>query len=218
MNYQIIFFDLDGTLINGGDSIPKSVQYTLSKFGIKTDFKDLTHFIGPPLHESLKKYYGFTEEQTKTAANYYREHFLEKSIKELTLYEGVRDLLEKLKEKNKILNIVSTKFKISAEKIINEHDIAKYFDNIIATLPDESNASKPVLVKEALSLYPEYTKDSFVMVGDTHLDILGAQANDIDSIAVLYGYGSDEKLSKSNPTYTVNTIEDLNNLLTNVHL
>lgn len=214
MTYQIIFFDLDGTLINPRDSITKSVQHTLSKFGIKSEYKNLAHFIGPPLNETLKKHYGFDEKQLTLAAHYYREHFLRESIKELSPYDGVAKLLKTLKEKNKILNIVSTKFKISVEKIINEHKLAGYFDNIFATLPDESNANKPTLVKEALSLYPKYPKDSFVMIGDTKFDIIGAQTNGIDSIGVLYGHGSEEEIEKNKPTHIAKTIDELEQLLT----
>lgn len=218
MAYQIIFFDLDGTLIDAGDSITKSVQYTLSKFGIKTDFKNLTHFIGPPLNESLKKHYNFNEEQSRMAGHYYREHFLENGIKELTPYEGAVDMLKKLKEKNKTLAIVSTKFRVSVEKILKEHNLTKYFDAVFATLPDESNASKVALVKEALSFYPNNPKDSFVMVGDTKFDIIGAQTNGIDSIGVLYGYGYEKEVKNTKPTYVIKNISELTELFIKDHV
>ena len=34
-NYNVIIFDLDGTLSNSKEGITKSVQYALSKFGIE---------------------------------------------------------------------------------------------------------------------------------------------------------------------------------------
>lgn len=49
-NYNVIIFDLDGTLSNSKEGITKSVQYALSKFGIEEpDLDKLEHFIGPPL-------------------------------------------------------------------------------------------------------------------------------------------------------------------------
>jgi phosphoglycolate phosphatase len=214
MTYQIIFFDLDGTLIDPKDSITKSAQYALSKFGINEKTEDLTSFIGPPLLVSLNKYYGFNEEKSQQASEYYREYFLEHGIKELIVYNGAIRLLEKLKKQNKILCVVSSKFKISAQRIVEEQKLGNYFESITATNDDQSNVHKSMLIKEALALYPEYPKHSFVMVGDTELDIHGAKTNRIDSIGVLYGYGSEEKIRESKPTYTAKTIKKLEQLLT----
>lgn len=213
MNYEIIFFDLDGTLIDPKDSITKSVQFTLSKFGIKAELKELIPFIGPPLDDSLKKYYGFDEKQAKLAIEYYRKHFFENGINEVETYEGVLELLKKLKKKNKKLNIVSTKFKITVKKIAKEHQLEDYFDNIVGAKIDGSNFGKPILVKEALDFYPEKDKQSFVMIGDREHDIFGAQANGIDSIGVLYGYGSEDEIQKSKPTHIVANLEKLEELL-----
>ena len=59
-----ILFDLDGTLTDPKEGITKSVQHALEHFGIQTDDLDsLTPFIGPPLRDSFKRYYGFSDEQ-----------------------------------------------------------------------------------------------------------------------------------------------------------
>ena len=48
MPYQIIFFDLDGTIINSHQGVVKSIQYALKKSGINETKTDFSHFIGPP--------------------------------------------------------------------------------------------------------------------------------------------------------------------------
>jgi phosphoglycolate phosphatase len=55
------------------------------------------------------------------------------------------------------------------------------------------------------------------MIGDREHDIIGAQANGIDSIGVLYGYGTEEEMRNAKATYITPTIEALEKLLTNVH-
>lgn len=213
MTYQTIFFDLDGTLINPKDGITKSAQYALSKFGIDAKLEDLVPFIGPPLHKCFELYYGFSEEKAMQAVMYYREYFIQHGIQEAMLYDGVVSLLEKLKQKNKTLNVVTSKLILYAPKILEEKNIYHYFDNIIATKPDMSNADKPTLVKEALTLYPEIVKEAVVMIGDREHDIIGAKANGIDSIGVLYGYGTEDEMKKNNPTYIVESIEELGKIL-----
>lgn len=218
MAYQIILFDLDGTLIDPKISITSSVQYALSKFQIDESRDALIPFIGPPLHKSFQKFYGFSEEKSMQAVMYFRKYFLKEGLQNIKVYNGIITLLDKLKKKNKMLLIVTSKSTVGAKKVIAYVKLGKYFDALIGSKLDLSNADKPTLIKEALSLYPEKSKNSFVMIGDRKYDIIGAQANGIDSIGVLYGYGSEEELAKSKPTYFVKTIEELEKLLTNVHL
>ena len=51
-NYDVLLFDLDGTLTASGEGITKSVQYALQKMGkgeLGQDLETLKVFIGPPL-------------------------------------------------------------------------------------------------------------------------------------------------------------------------
>ena len=59
--YDLILFDLDGTLTQSEYGIFSSVQYALEKFGInETDPKNLRRCIGPPLYVSFSELYGLT--------------------------------------------------------------------------------------------------------------------------------------------------------------
>lgn len=53
------------------------------------------------------------------------------------------------------------------------------------------------------------------MVGDRSYDVKGAQAMGIDSIGVLYGYGSREELEEAGATKIAKSVEDLKNILLN---
>ena len=50
------------------------------------------------------------------------------------------------------------------------------------------------------------------MVGDREHDVIGAQGNAIDSIAVTYGYGTPLELQRANPTYLAHAVEDIETL------
>ena len=79
--YQYLLFDLDGTLTNPGIGITNSVIYALHNFNIDiSNRSELYKFIGPPLKDSFKKYYGFSNEQSDRAIQYYREYFKKQGI------------------------------------------------------------------------------------------------------------------------------------------
>ena len=97
-NYNVIIFDLDGTLSNSKEGITKSVQYALSKFGIEEpDLDKLEHFIGPPLVDELMKSYDFTREQALEGVEFYRERYKPIGIYETEIYPGTEEMLEMLK-------------------------------------------------------------------------------------------------------------------------
>ena len=74
--YQYISFDLDGTLTDSKEGITKSAQYALRSFGIEEKNLDkLEPFIGPPLSDSFREFYGMNEADTEKAVRTFRERF-----------------------------------------------------------------------------------------------------------------------------------------------
>ena len=62
MKLKKVFFDLDGTLTDSMPGITKGVQYALKHYGIQVDdLNVLKPFVGPPLSDSFKEYYNFSE-------------------------------------------------------------------------------------------------------------------------------------------------------------
>jgi phosphoglycolate phosphatase len=213
MAYTTIFFDLDGTLVDSKISITTSVQYALSQYNIRVKTDDLIPFIGPPLDKSFQKYYGFDEKKSMQAVYHFRDYRSREGLKTLTTYKGIPELLKKLKAHKKTLYIVTSKNTQDAHLVTKYVGLDGYFDLIIGCKPDLSNADKPSLISKALESQTKQSKESVVMIGDREYDIIGAHSNGIDSIGVLYGFGSHEEIKKSNPTHIAKTIEDLEKYL-----
>lgn len=214
MKYNTILFDLDGTLTNPAFGITNSVIYALKKFGI-TDVKreDLYKFIGPPLIYSFKEYYGFDEEKSKKAVEYYREYFSVKGLYENEIYNGIPELLDFLKKKGYKIVLATSKPEKFANEILKYFDIEKYFDFVAGATMDEKRNQKNQVIEYALSLISDNDKSKTVMVGDRCYDIIGAFENGIDSIGVLYGFGDFAELNSSGATYIAETILYLKDIL-----
>lgn len=117
--YDVIIFDLDGTLINSMVGITESIQYALKKMGIIEDnLEKLCHFIGPPLREELKKTYNLKNDEVKRCIDYYRERYMSVGVYEMEIYDEVETVLKKLKEKGKIIAVATSKVQSVLDKLM----------------------------------------------------------------------------------------------------
>lgn len=135
--FEYILFDLDGTLTDPKLGITSSVQYALRALGIEEPSLDkLEVFIGPPLTDSFREFYGLDEEQMTTAVDKYRERFATQGIFENEIYPGIPQMLADLKAKGKKLAIASSKPTLFVEQILEHFEIGKYFDHVVGSNMD----------------------------------------------------------------------------------
>lgn len=213
---QFILFDLDGTLTDPMVGITKSVQYALRYYGIEeTDLKKLCPFIGPPLKDSFMEYYGFSEEKAAEAIGVYREYFSETGLYENMEYSGIRDMLAGLKAAGKNLYVATSKPELFAKQILEYFRLTEYFDFIGGADMGETRVKKGDVIRYVLEENQITDLDQAVMVGDRKHDIIGAEENGLESIGVLYGYGSREELETAGTDWIVDTVEALGRLLGN---
>lgn len=211
---KYILFDLDGTVTDPMIGITKSVQYALNKFHIEIDdLKVLCKFIGPPLKDSFMDFYNFSEEDALKAITYYREYFSTKGLYENTVYENFKDMLIELKNQGMSLIIATSKPTIFAEKILEHFNLKKYFDFISGSNLDNTRTKKADVINYALEQQGIKNTSEVIMIGDREHDVIGAKTLNIESIGVLYGYGSYDELSNSGADYIVKDINELKSLL-----
>jgi phosphoglycolate phosphatase len=209
MPYTPIFFDLDGTLTDPIEGITKSVQYALATFGIEEEAERLRPFIGPPLHRSFMTYYHFDEATARRAVEAYREYFAERGIYENVLFDGIPELLRALRADGRSLCVVTSKPTFFADQIVRHFGLDPYFDHVIGSNLDLSNADKMVLVQQAIGRYPDRDSAAFVMIGDREHDIIGGKANVIATIGVTYGAGTREEIVAARPTVIIDSVQAL---------
>ena len=173
---DLILFDLDGTLLDSKEGITKSVQCALKRLGVEVaDRSELVKFIGPPLKESFENFYNV---DGLTGIKYYRECFVgEKKMLENEIYPGIVELLKSLRAAGKKLALATSK-PLPYTKIIMKHfELDQYFDEIQGSELDLSLVEKEDIIHLVLEKFPEYPKDSIVMIGDRKHDIIGAKIN-----------------------------------------
>lgn len=204
-DYKVVFFDLDGTIVDSGEGVTNSVAYALDKFGISVEDKStLTRFIGPPLIYSFKTFYGFDDEKAIKAIEYYREYYTQHGIFEGYVYDGVEELLSILRENGRKLVLATSKPENFARQILEEAGLSKYFDYIAgASMDEKTRNTKTEVIAYALEACGIEKAEDVVMIGDRFYDIEGAHSFGMDCIAVLYGYGSYDEFKQYKAEYIV---------------
>lgn len=193
--YQYILFDLDGTLTDSAEGIINSVLYALKKSGIEEhDREKLVAFVGPPLADSLKRFYGADEEQARQMREYFHEYFNERGWCENRVYEGIPEVLAKLKEEGRHLIVATSKPEFFAERILEHFGLAQYFEVVGGSTMDGSICKKGDVISLVLDRIGREHLPEMVMVGDREHDVLGARENNLPCIGVLYGYGNRSEL------------------------
>ncbi len=208
--YKNLLFDLDGTLTDPGLGITNSVMYALRKFGINvTDRTTLYKFIGPPLKESFKTFFGFSAEKCDLAVKYYREYFSETGLYENEVYNGIPEVLTELSAKGRELIVATSKPEVFAVKILKHFGLYDCFDLVAGATMDDTRNEKADVIKYALDRFGVSDTSSAIMIGDRKHDIIGAGLNGTASIGVLYGYGSCEELTAAGASFIAETPADI---------
>ena len=210
--YKYILFDLDGTLDDPFEGITKSVEYAMKKFGVACERENLKCFIGPPLTDSFMSYFGLDEQNAKLAVDYYREYYRPTGIFEVSIYEGIPELLEKLQKAGCELILATSKPIIFADMILEKFDLKKYFSATFGSELDGTRVKKDEVIAYALENYP-IDKSSAIMVGDRRHDVEGAHKNCMPCIGVTFGYGDREEHVSCGADYIADSVSELENII-----
>ena len=215
-NYKLIVFDFDGTLVDTGEGILKSLVYALEKHGVPVpDEAFLRRFIGPPIYDSFINDYGATEENVFDFIRSYRERYTAKGIYESKVYEGIPSLLSALKKHGYMLAVASSKPEKLVYDVMDFVGLTEFFDFIYGTSLDETKKkTKPELIRCCADAAGVTRGEEILMVGDRFYDIDGAAAVGADSAGVLYGYGSEEEFRLHHADYIIESAGQLETLLT----
>lgn len=189
--YELIIFDLDGTILDTSQGIFNSVRYTEKEMNFSPiSDESLKEFVGPPPQLMYMKMYGVDEATAFVATQKHREYGKSKAIYEATVYPQIRSLLIDLKNKGYKLAVSTLKSQEIAEQILNNFGLIQYFDAIEGMDVKES-LTKCMTIQNAIR--QTETSGKVLMVGDSWFDYEGAVQANIDFVGVLYGFGFQEE-------------------------
>lgn len=208
--YDLVAFDLDGTLSDPALGLTTGFDYAFRKLGIDAGAKEsLCRFIGPPLLECWQRELGLTAEEADRAIILFREYYTVYGWRENRLYDGIPELLAALKKEGCTLVVATSKPEEQARKIVALFGLDKYFDYVGGAVSHHERATKEEVLRYSIDSVGFVPDSRCILVGDRRFDAEGALALGIDSLGVTYGHGSRDEIMAAPFTYVAHTVGDL---------
>ena len=213
---KAVIFDLDGTLLDTLEDLANACNYALRSCGYKEHaVKDYVRFVGSGRYILMKRILPEEDKNNEEAIEkvlklfdeYYGEHMHDTTKP----YDGIYELIKKLKIKNIKLAVVSNKPDEFAGETVNRY-FGNEFEITYGQRPNHAVKPDPKTVYEVME-YLNVTKEECIYVGDSDVDMKTAQNAGVKSIGVAWGFRGEEELKSAGADYIIRTPQELVNLL-----
>ena len=209
---QVLLFDFDGTLADTMPGIVATARQVLAARGWSEErIGDLKRIVGPPFPVAWSQVYGVSAAEADEITAAYRQIYQRLDPASSPLYPGVPALLRDLRAAGKRLGICSSKRLSLVSEMLDAHGVLDAFDAVVAQ-QDTGHADKPWLVGEALRRFGASADDA-VMVGDRNYDVLGAAAQGVPCVGVLFGTAERSELEQAGAAQIVDSVDALRAVL-----
>ena len=212
--YDIILFDLDGTISESATGIRYSLEKTIEQVGCDTfDTSNYKLYIGPPLLDTFTNLCHLSGKPAEDAVGVYRHYYGTEGKLMNKPYKGIKETLLEIKSTGVKVAVATSKYEKFAEEIVENLGLTECFDAVCGSLADGSRKDKKDIIPYAVDRLGKDFNSKIAMVGDTYFDAKGARLCNVDFVGVLYGYGDKESMENEGATVFAETTEDLKNYL-----
>ncbi len=217
MKYELVIFDLDGTLLNTIGDLAASVDYVMRSRNLPehTDAEyrqmvggGIKRLVERALPQDLAQDEAYVEE----CVMQFRRYYVDNIDRHTEPYEGMHSLLSELRCLGVKVAVASNKFQHGTDRLV-----AKFFGDIDFVAIEGNREGAPLkpdpqIVRNILKI-ADVKPERAIMVGDSGIDIRTAQAAGIESVGVAWGFRFADELYAAGATSVVATSTELRNIL-----
>ena len=213
MKYKAVLFDLDGTLLNTLSDIAKGVNLALSENDIPEVSKEqVKSFIGNGARKLIERAIAVSGEgDTDKVLSDFRRLYYDCCTDNTVPYDGIKDLLDRLRDADVKLAVVSNKPDNAAQKVISFY-FPGYFYYVKGSESHEKRKPDPYMVNECLKALGISASEA-VYIGDSDVDINTAANSSMDSISVSWGFKNRDFLEEHNASVIADKVSELSGIL-----
>jgi pyrophosphatase PpaX len=184
VQYPVVLFDLDGTLIDSGAMILSSFRHATRTVLAReiTDEELVAAVGGTTIHDQMR---AFDPERADELVAAYRAHNTPLHA-DLEAFDGVDDLLAELREEGRRLGIVTSKRRKTVDLAFGVLGLERFFDVVVTADDTTRHKPDPAPVVLALDrLHAEPAEAAFV--GDSPFDVGAGKAAGVFTVGVSWG-------------------------------
>jgi phosphoglycolate phosphatase len=209
MNYQLIIFDWDGTLMDSVGRIVSSMQHTAAKIGLRIPSESAVRdIIGISLLPAIDRLFGRLDEvQMAQFMQIYRQQYVHDDPTPSPLFDGAHDMLTSLRARGFRLAVATGKARHGLERVWHETQSGHYFDFSRCADESESKPSPKMLLE--LTEQAGVAVQQALMIGDSIHDMRMAKAANMAAIGVSFGAHDAAQLRHSGALAIIDQLEQL---------
>ncbi|MCR5599307.1 MAG: HAD hydrolase-like protein [Ruminococcus sp.] len=210
--FNTLLFDLDGTLTDSQEGIINCMRCAVEKMGYDMP-EDTQKFLGPPLYQSFAEFLGMNEEQVNEAVKIFRERYSTVGLFENRVYDGISEMLQRLKNDGLRLMVATSKPRDYAVRILERFGLLPFFEVVGGAELDGTRNYKHEVIEYVLEKAGITDRSGVLMIGDRKQDVLGAHKTGLKCMGILWGYGSYEELTEAGTDLIAKTPKEAADML-----
>ena len=207
---DLLIFDLDGTLVDSKLDLAQAVNATRSHMGMSPlENERVYSYVGNGAPVLMRRAMGAqaTEPQVQEALEFFLEYYREHYLDFTTLYPGVREALDRLRDGGKRMAVLTNKPVRISRAILDGLGVGGHFFQVYGGNSFDLKKPDPVGVR-ALMVETGIPAGRTLMIGDSGVDIQTARNAGIASCGVTYGF-QPETLADPAPDRLIDRMEEL---------
>jgi phosphoglycolate phosphatase len=214
MKYDLVIFDMDGTILDTLEDLADSLNASLAYFGYpERTLEEVRRFVGNGIRLLVERGVpaGVTEEEKDRVYKYFMGYYREHCDRKTKPYPGILKLLESLRRDGCRLAVVSNKAD-SAVKALAKQYFPGMFHMALgegAHTPKKPSPEGVAQVMEQLGV----SRERSIYIGDSEVDIATARNAGLDSIIVTWGFREPDDLRQQGAEVFADTPEEIAQLI-----
>jgi pyrophosphatase PpaX len=208
--YEPVIFDLDGTVIDTVELIRDSFRYTVrTVLGEELPDAEILAGVGQPLMAQMLR---LSAEHAQELYDVYREYNHRRHDELIRGYDGMREVLQALRDGGRRLGIVTSKSRDTTEMAFAVVKLGEFFDAVVTASDSDEHKPSPAPLHLCLERLGGPGRDAGagpIYIGDSPVDIQAGRAAGMATAAVGWGVFGREALTAATPDFYVETAPDL---------
>ena len=210
MDKSIIIFDMDGTILNTLEDLTDSCNYILAKHEYPLrSLEEIRSFVGNGIPKLIERAFPSNTEQAllKTATKEFIDYYEEHSFIKTKPYDGIIELLKKLKEHGFMIAVNTNKVEPAAIDLCN-----KIFPNLFDIISGSKDSLPPKPAPDGIYEIlnkANINKENAIFIGDSDVDLQTGFNAGLEVIGVSWVFKGIEFLKEKGAKHIAQNTQEL---------